>query len=164
MTRCIICLFCLMFLFAGCGKEVQESAMEKKIEQATGGDADVDISDEGMKITGKTEEGEYAITSGDETEIPDDFPSDVFIYRPSTAVMAMKVPEGHSVTLATRDDKDKVVEAYKKEMEAEGWSEEGFVNMGSHTMLAYVKDGRNANINIIPSDDKVQINVIVAAK
>jgi hypothetical protein len=76
--------------------------------------------------------------------------------------MAMKVPEGQSITLATRDDTDKVVEAYKKEMEAEGWTEEGFVKMGSNTMLAYVKDGRNANINIMPSDDKVQINVIVA--
>jgi len=162
MTRYVICVFCLMFLLVGCGKEVQESAIEKKIEQATGGDAEVDLSDDGMKVTGKTEEGEYEITSGDETEIPEDFPSDVFIYRPSTAVMAMKVPEGHSVTLATKDGKDKVVEAYKKEMEAKGWAEEGSMNMGDHTMLMYVKDGRNANINILPSDDKVQINVVVA--
>jgi len=162
MTRYVVCVFCLMFLLVGCGKEVQESAMEKKIEQATGGDAEVDLSDDGMKVTGKTEEGEYSITSGEETEIPEDFPSDVFIYRPSTAVMAMKVPEGHSVTLTTQDDKEKVVEAYKKEMEAEGWTEEGSMNMGSNTMLVYGKDGRNANINIMPSDDKVQINVIVA--
>ena len=66
-------------------------------------DADIEISDDGMKITGKTEEGEYALTSGEETEIPEDSPSDVFIYRPSTAVMAMTVPEGHSITLATTD-------------------------------------------------------------
>jgi hypothetical protein len=150
-----------MFLLAGCGKEVQESAVEKKIEQATGGDADVEMSDDGMKITGKTEEGDYALTTGEETEIPDDFPSDVFIYRPSTAVMAMKVPGGHSVTLSTGDDREKVVEAYKKKMEAEGWSEEGSMNMGSNTMLVYGKDGRNASVNIVPSDDKVQINLTV---
>jgi len=164
MTRYVICILCLMFILAGCGKEVQESAMEKKIEQATGGDVDVDLSDDGMKITGKTEEGEYAITSGEETEIPEDFPSDVFIYRPSKAVMAMKVPDGYSVTLTTKDDKEKVVEAYKEEMQAKGWSEEGSMNMGSHSMLIYVKDGRNANINVIPSDDGVQINVMVAAE
>lgn len=164
MTRYMICLFCLMFLLVGCGKEVQEAAVEKKIEQATGGDADVDLSDDGMKITGKTEEGEYAITSGEETEIPEDFPSDVFIYRPSKAVMAMKVPDGYSVTLTTQDDKAKVVDAYKDQMQAKGWSEEGSMNMGSHSMLVYEKDGRNANINIIPSDDGVQINVMVAAE
>jgi hypothetical protein len=145
----------------GCGKEVQESVVEKKIEQATGGDADVEMSDDGMKITGKTDEGEYAITSGEEAEIPDGFPSDVFIYRPSKAVMAMKVPRGHSISLTTLDDKDKVVETYKKEMEGEGWSEEGSMNMDSHTMLVYEKDGRNASVNILPSEDKVQINVTV---
>ena len=164
MARYMICVFCLMLILAGCGKEVQESTMEKKIEQATGGDAEVDLSDDGMKITGKTEEGEYAITSGEETEIPEDFPSDVFIYRPSKAVMAMKVPDGYSVTLTTKDDKAKVVEAYKGQMQAKGWSEEGSMNMGSHSMLVYEKDGRNANINIIPSDDGVQINVMVAAE
>ena len=164
MTRYMICVFCLMFLLVGCGKEVQEAALEKKIEQATGGEADVDISDDGLKITGETKEGKYAITAGEETEIPEDFPSDVFIYRPSEAVMAMKVPEGYSVTLTTRDDKAKVVEAYKQEMQARGWSEEGSMNMGSHSMLVYGKNGRNASINIMPSDDKVQINVIVAGE
>ena len=43
--------------------------MEKKIEKATGGEADVDITDDGMKITGETKEGDYALTAGDETEI-----------------------------------------------------------------------------------------------
>ncbi len=160
--RYLLCVSCLILLVVGCGKEVQEAAVEKKIEEATGGEADVDFSDGGMKITGETKEGEYAITAGEETEIPEDFPSDVFIYRPSEAVMAMKVPEGYSVTLITQDDKAEVVEAYKREMQEEGWSEEGSMNMGSHSMLMYEKDGRDANINFVPSDKGLQINVIVS--
>jgi len=162
MMRYLLCVFCLILLVVGCGKEVQEAAVEKKIEEATGGEADVDFSDDGMKITGETKEGEYAITAGEETEIPEDFPSDVFIYRPSEAVMTMKVPEGYSITLMTQDDKAEVVEAYKREMQEEGWSEEGSMNMGSHSMLVYKKDGRNVNINFVPSDKGLQINVIVS--
>lgn len=164
MTRYLFCVFCLVLLVVGCGREVQEAAIEKKIEAATGGEVEVDLSKGGMKITGETEEGEYSVTAGEETEIPENFPSDVFIYRPSEAVMVMKVPEGCSVTLTTQADMAEVVAAYKREMKAKGWSEEGSMNMGDHSMLMYGKDKRAATINIMPSDDAVQINLTVSTE
>jgi hypothetical protein len=133
--------------------------MEKGIEKATGADADVDISEDGMKVTGKTEEGEFALTSGEETEIPDDFPDDVFIYVPSKTVMAMKVPDGHSVSLITKADKSNVIAMYKSKMEAAGWTEEAFAQMGDKTMLTYRKDGRMTGINLGPTDEGLQIIV-----
>jgi hypothetical protein len=163
MRGFLCCAFCVVLLIAGCGGSADEEAIEKKIEKATGGEAEVDISKKGMEVKGETEEGEYKLEAGEETEIPEDFPGDVFIYRPSKTVMAMKVPQGHSVTLTTGHDQSTVIETYKQEMTASGWSEEGYVDMGDRVMLVYKKNGRGANISIAPADDGLTINVIVGA-
>jgi hypothetical protein len=154
----LFCLLGLILLVGACG-ESKEAAMEKEIEKATGADADVDISKDGMKVKGKTEEGEFALTSGEDTEIPEDFPDDVYVYKPSKTIMAMQVPEGHSVTLMTKDDISKVVDTYKSKMEAKGWTDEGMMSMGNGRMLTYKKDGRMTGVNMASTDQGVQINV-----
>lgn len=164
MTRFLCFACCLILLVAGCGGSADEEAVERKIEAETGGETEVDLSGGTMEITGETDEGEYSLTAGEETKIPDDFPGDVFIYRPSKTVMSMKVPEGHSLTLTTKDDQSKVVDAYKSEMKKNGWSQEGSMNMGDHMMLVYKKGERMANVSVIPADDKTQINLTVAAE
>jgi hypothetical protein len=165
MTRInIILLLCVVLTAAGCGESAEERIVEKQIEKATGADADVDFSKDGMKVTGKTEEGKFTITTGEKTEIPKDFPTDVFIYRPSKAIMVMKIPEGYSVALTTQDGRSKVVSAYGREMEAKGWSEEASMNMGPQSMLVYQKNERTANISIGSSDQGLQINVMAATK
>ena len=164
MTRFICTVFCLLLIVAGCGGSADEEAAERRIEAATGGEAEVDLSEGQMEVEGKTEEGEYAMSVGEKTEIPKDFPGDVFIYKPSSPAMSMKVPEGHSLTLVTSDDKAKVIETYKEKMEGDGWSEEGSMNMGGQMMLVYKKDGRVANIGIAAVDEKTQITLTVAAE
>ena len=164
MTRFLCFAFCLLLLAAGCGGSADEEAVERRIEAETGGEAEVDLSEGTMEVKGETDEGEFAMTAGERTEIPDDFPGDVFIYKPSTAVMSMMVPEGHSLTLTTKDDQAKVMDAYKIEMEKNGWSQEGSMNMGDHMMLVYKKGERMANVSVISADDKTQINLTVAAE
>jgi hypothetical protein len=164
MTRFFFCVFFSIFLVTGCGERAEEKAMEKKIEKATGAKADVDLSNKGMKITGETEGGKYTVTTGEETEIPKDFPNDVFIYRPSKAIMAMKIPEGYSIALTTRDNRSKVLSAYRQEMKAKGWSEETYISMGPQSVLVYEKNDRAANISIVTSDKALQINVTVTTK
>jgi len=164
MTRFLCLAFCLLLLAAGCGGSADEEAVEREIEAATGGEVEVDLSEGTMEVKGETDEGEYSITAGEETEIPDDFPGDVFIYKPSTAVMSMMVPEGHSLTLTTKDDQAKVMDAYKSEMEKNGWSQEGSMNMGGHMMLVCKKGERMANVSVISADDETQITLTVAAE
>lgn len=164
MTRFFFCVFFSIFLITGCGERAEEKAIEKKIEKATGAKADVDLSKKGMKITGETEGGKYTVTTGEETEIPKDFPDDVFIYRPSKAIMAMKIPEGYSIALTTRDDRSKVLSACRQEMKAKGWSEETYMSMGPQSVLVYEKNDRAANISIVTSDKALQINVTVITK
>ena len=159
-----ITLLCMVLLAFGCGKSPEERAIEKQIEKETAGEVDVDLSKKGMKVTGETEGGKYTVATGEETEIPEDFPTDVFIYQPSKTTMAMKVPKGHSIALTTQDDKSKVVNVYKQEMEAKGWAEKTSMTMGPQSMLVYGKNGRVAHINIVPSEEALQINVTVTTK
>jgi len=160
MTRFVFCLFLSIIFLTGCG----ERAEEEKIEKATGTKADVDLSNKKMKITGDTENGRYTITAGEETEIPSDFPDDVFIYRPSKVLMAMKVPEGYSLTLTSSDDRSKILDTYKQKMDAKGWTEETSMIMGPQSMLVYRKNGRTASISVITSEKALQINLVVTTK
>jgi outer membrane lipoprotein-sorting protein len=164
MTRLLCLGVCLLLLVAGCGGSADEEAVERKIEEATGGEAEVDLSEGSMEVKGETEEGEFSMTTGEKAEIPDDFPGDVFVYKPSVAVMSMSVPDGHSLTLATEDDQGKVMDAYKSEMEKNGWSQEGSMDMGEQKMLVFKKDERVANITVYSAEDKTQIHLIVGAE
>ena len=146
---------------AGCGRKTGEKAVEKSIEQATGADAHVDLNDKGMKISGKTEEGEFSLSSGEGMEVPEDFPSDVFVYKPSSVNAVMNLPQGRSLTLVTSDNSKKVQEAYKRGMAAKGWSEKASMNMGSQAMFSFEKGDRIAQINIGQEDDETQIVVVV---
>jgi ABC-type uncharacterized transport system auxiliary subunit len=159
MRLLLVCLLAVVLLLGACGEKAQEEAMEKKIEKATGADADVDLSEKSVKVAGKTDEGEFEFEAGEEMEIPEDFPADVFIYTPSKTVMAMKVPKGHSVSLLTEDDKTKVIDTYKREMESNGWTEETSVTMGDKMMLTYKKDARITGINFGTTDKGLQITV-----
>ncbi len=161
MTKYIVCLSCLILMLAACSRSTEEAAIEKQLERATGADADVDLSNEGMTIRGKTEEGEFSFTTGEGTEVPGDFPTDVLIYRPSKVKAAMNVSEGQSLTLTTGDDRQKVQEAYKREMIAKDWSEQASMNMGNQSMLVYEKDDRVAHVTITPEDAETQITIIV---
>jgi len=161
MAKFLLCAMCLSLLAVGCGKSAEEKAIEKQIEEQTGGKADVDLSKKSMKVAGETEGGKYTVTSGEGTEIPKGFPSDVFIYRPSKTIMAMEIPEGYSLALSTRDDSSKVQSAYTQEMKAKGWSEETSMKMASQSVLVYKKDERAANISIVPSGKEIQISLTV---
>ena len=164
MAKSYLILFCLIFIVVGCGKSAEEKAVEKQIEKATGGNAEVDLSKKGMEVTGETEKGNYKVSLGESTKVPEGFPADVFIYKPSRAMAAMMMPEGHSLSLATESDAEKVSEIYRKEMQAEGWTEKASIEMGDQLMLAYEKEGRIANIAIAPMESETRITLTVAKK
>jgi len=161
MAKIYFFVLCLVLLISGCGKTDEEKAVEKKIKESTGADAKVDVSKKGMRISGETEGGKYTVTTGEATEIPKNFPADVFIYRPSKAITAMEMPEGHSLSLTTGDDVSKVVEIYKQEMPDKGWSEETSMKMGAQSVLMFKKEERLANITISVMDGETRITVTV---
>lgn len=155
----ILCFFLL--LLTGCGNSAEEKAIEKKIEKETGAKTEVDLSEKGMKISGTSEGERYSVTTGDATEIPKDFPEDVPIYHPAKSVAAMEVDDGYSVSLKTKDDIRKVISFYKDQIVSQGWSEKTSLDMGGHTVLAYEKDQRVANIAIMSIDKETRITLTV---
>jgi len=157
---CFWVIFLILFA-VGCGETVEEKAMEKKIKAATGADADIDLSEKGMKIKGDTDGGKFTVSTGKLVEIPKDFPSDVFIFSPSKAVVAIKMPKGYSVSLTTGEDLPTVEKTYKREMQAKGWSEATSMNMGDQSMLMYEKKNRAANITIASTEGETQIVVMI---
>ncbi len=164
MARFCFCVFFFIFFAVGCGETIEEKAMEKKIEAATGADAEVDLSEKEMTVTGETEKGKFTVSIGESVEIPKDFPADVFIFRPSKAVATIKMPEGYSVSLTTGKDVPTVVKTYKREMQAKGWSKATSINMGDQSMLMYEKKNRAANITIASMEGKTQITVMITTE
>lgn len=165
MKRVYLCLCCFLLLLNGCGNSVEEKAVEKKIEKETGAKAEVDLSDQGMKMTGTSEGEKFSVTTGEATEIPKDFPEDVPLYQPARAVSAVVVAGGYSVTLTTPNAVDKVAANYKAQMTAQGWAEQATMNMGGQTVLVYGKEeGRVVNIAVMPAEGATTITVTVATE
>jgi hypothetical protein len=155
------CIVCLIFVLAGCGKTPEQTATEKKIEDAVGVDTKVDVQKNEMTLNGERKGGAYTTSSGENAEIPKDFPADVYIYRPSKIMTAMAMPEGGVLGLTTSDDVPTVAEAYKREMTARSWSEQSAVKNGERLMLVYEKEERIADITIGSMGGDAQIMVTV---
>lgn len=151
----------LPFLLTGCGKKTEEKAMEKQIEQATGGKADVDLSKDRMSITTKTDKGEVKMQVGENVALPDNFPKDVFVYPGSKISTAMQTPEGFHVDMVSGDKKQDVIDAYQKTMQSNGWSVQTTMAMGPQNMMVYDKGDRTANI-IISADDDNSVHITLS--
>jgi hypothetical protein len=162
MTKFIICMACAVLLLSGCGNHIGEKALEEQIEKETGSNADVNISEDSMNIRGKTENGAFSLSSGEGVEIPDNFPADILIYKPSELKSALETSNGQSLAFTTTDDVSEVIVAYKREMTDEGWTEETSMNIGQQSMLVYNKQDRVVQITVGPSDDRTQILLIIS--
>jgi len=159
MCRLVPAVLCACILAVGCGRKAEEKAMEKAIEKQTGGKASVNIDKNSFSV--KTKDGEFTMTSGGDAKIPDDFPSDVFVYKGSTVFSTLKVPDGQQVQLTSKDAVSKVADAYKKEMTAKGWTEESTVTMGEQVVLSYQKDDLRTAVMVMGEKDLSRIILTV---
>jgi hypothetical protein len=134
----------------GCGKSKskEEKLAEQQLEAATGGDADVDISEKGAKMTLTTDEGTMKVATGENASIPENFPKDIPVYKGAEVQTAMQIPEGFSLILFSKDDVDTVVSATESEVAGNGWESVSTLNMGPQTMLSYKKEKRVLSIII----------------
>lgn len=155
-----VALIALPVGLMACSKSKGEQKLEKAIEKQ-GGQAKIDLSKGKMEI--KTAEGETTVTGKGGGKLPDGFPKDVLVYKKSTIVVSMKKDEGFLVGFQSDDDAAKVVEAYKKQMPANGWEEKMAVNLPQGTMLQYEKNKRTCAVSITKADEKTGIQVVVSS-
>ena len=135
----------------GCGEKTEEKTaetiLEKAIESKTGGETNVDIKGENVRI--KTKDGEMKMSSGSSAKIPAEFPKDIFLYDADLNT-SMELPEGYNLTFQTKDDASKISDAYLEEMTQKGWSKEMSMDMGNQKMLVFKKSGPDGKRNDCP--------------
>jgi len=149
-TAAIIAIVLVAMLgLVGC-QQMAEKAAETAIEKSTG----VDVQKNGDNITIETSQGTASI-SGD-AKLPDGFPTDVPVYQPSSVKAAVtdnsQGKENFLVNLETTDEKAKVFDWYKTELETQGWKTLNTVDTaqgaggitaekGTSTLLVAIADG-----------------------
>ncbi len=147
-------LFTVTLLGSGCAKKAVEEKVEDDIEEATNGEADVDIDDNSVNIN----TDDASIEIGESVEVPADFPSDVYIID-GTVVLALEIEENNGYTLNIQTDKP-VAEAkaeYQNQLEAEGWAIDISMDLGGSSSLSAQKDSRYASVTISEVDGQTTV-------
>ncbi len=146
----ILCMAVLVLaaFVAGCGKSAEEKAIEKFVQQKSGGKVSVDMSQ--GKVTVK--DGNTTVTSGGKVEVPASFPKDVPIYPNTQILNAMTSGDIVHLTLISKENMEKIAATYKEQMKQQGWKESAALTMGTTVTLAYDKDNRHATVAISKMD------------
>lgn len=161
-------LFLALFLIfsvvlISCSKSPEEKALEKYVEQKTGGKVKVDASQGKVEIQDK--EGKATITMGGAVDVPAGFPKDVPIYPNAKVLSSATAGDMFHILLESQDPAEKIAGTYKERMKAEGWKETTAVNIGSTVTIAYEKDKRNATVAVSQTEKgKTGIQLQVAIK
>jgi hypothetical protein len=158
-----VSLALLSLALAGCGSSVAEVAVEKAIEQETGGEADVDLDlDGGMRI--ETEDGVVVIGA---KVLPSDWPTDVPVYPGATVVSSTKATPAddemsHALTLTTTDPPATVLTTYTTALKADGWKIGATATIGESIVLSATKEDRQVGVQAAPAEPgKTMVNVVV---
>ncbi len=148
---------------AACGKKAADTASENVVETAirtSGGDADVSIEDETMKIT--TADG--TMSMGEGAKLPADWPEDAPVYKGLQLTMSLKSGNSSSVQGTTSDSMDKVVAFYKDAAEKGGWTEASAMTQPQMTMLNYTKENRNLSVMVTEQDSVTALTLSISSQ
>jgi hypothetical protein len=156
----------VLVVLAGCGKKaenkISETLMEKAIEKQMGGNADVKITDDQVRIT--TADGEMTYSTGGNVKIPDTFPQDVLVYPGANVQQQITAGDGQMLLMTSKDAMTKVAAAYRTRMVDEGWKQEAFMESAGQTILSYTKPNRTAGVVISADDNGTQITLSISTK
>ncbi|MEK7620368.1 MAG: hypothetical protein AAB413_03980 [Patescibacteria group bacterium] len=108
-------LLSLVLIGGGCFNAVTETAIERGIESETGGSSDISL--------------------------PDDFPTDFFVYDGDiTIISAANIPdEGVSLMFSSEDSLSVVAAWYEAELTNEGWVKSQDYTLQGSVVQAYTK-------------------------
>ena len=177
MKKIYYLFIAVMFIgLASCssGKTEEEKARDRAekmaegiLKSVTGKDVDIETTKDGestnLKI--KTEDGELNI-GGNQKELPDDFPSDIYIVdgeRSDIGIMGSE--EGKMLTFKVTSDKD--MEALKEEIKSnmEAWKNTMDMSTPEGVMLNYEKEeSGTVTMTVSKEDDKSIVAYMITYK
>lgn len=144
----------MAFVVTGCGKKTAEKAAEKAIEESTGGQAEVDVGTNSVKIN--TNAGSFQ--AGGNISLPSGFPSDVYVID-GTIKAASTVTEGESYTVSIETSKS-VSEAkseYESKLKDDGWNVTLSMDFQGSASLAAEKGDRTVTVSVGESEGKTLV-------
>lgn len=110
----------------------------------------VNINTQTGSVDVKGKDGE-SLSIGN-AKVPEGFPSDVPIYKPSDIVLSLKTKEGYNVTLATTDSAQSVADFYKTQLPNNGWTAEDTSAVFNANVAQSYSKGNSQLVLIIGSD------------
>jgi hypothetical protein len=84
-----------------------------------------------------------------DVRIPDDFPSEVPLYKDAELTLVQPTAgNGHNIVLRTSDDVSKVHRFYQDDMQKKGWKMSQEFERGEHSFATYQKGNTMINVTI----------------
>jgi ABC-type phosphate transport system ATPase subunit len=161
----ILVISSVVLVGAGCGKSASQYATErtaeKLIEKQTGGKVNIDTSNNTVKY--QTKEGTFQ--SGDNVQIPANFPKDIYIAE-GKVVSAISNNENdiHSISIQSSEKASDLAKKYEEKFKADGWKITGSMNFGDTFSVIAEKDSRQVSVMIGKTDKETTVVISVGKK
>ena len=152
-------ILALIFVVSGCGqKSLLENKIEKELEKSLGGNAQVNLGDNSMKI--ETEQG--SIQVGGNASLPKDFPTDIYVID-GEIISAMKnvMGVGYQVAIKTNTSVKDVKELYEKKMKEAGWTIVSSMDLGTASVVSASKGKRQLTVSAGTEEGKEGTAVVL---
>ncbi|MDQ2900314.1 MAG: hypothetical protein M3Y07_11005 [Acidobacteriota bacterium] len=154
-----LALSVLILCLSACARHTYSTADGRVTIDQKGKDAS------SMKFTGR--DGKQVSIDMNTGSMPPDYPKDVPVYKDAKVVISQTMSEknGRHIMLETADPAAKIVDYYKKELDANGWKTEASMDLGAMSMITADKDKRRLVIQVVgDNDNKRSINQTLADK
>ena len=136
-----------------------EKGIENQIEKNLGGNADLDLDNEGIKI--ETEDG-IKLETGKDVKLPENFAKDVFVPEGEIiSVMDNVMANGVQVVLKSGDSIESLKKVYEQKLPEQGWKMNQTANISGTVMLGAKKDKRTISVTISPDTEESKFNLVM---
>ena len=150
-------LFVAVFVLSGCTKTA-ENIVETSIEASTGGEVDVDLDDNTLRV--ETDEGTFE--AGESVSLPSGFPSDVYVYDGTITAASTTGEDMFVVSIQSSDSQTDVKEKYEAELVNDGWEITSTLTLPSGITMGAEKGNRYVTVTAGESEGETLITVGVS--
>lgn len=141
----------------GCG-QMAESATEKLIEGAAGGDVNVDVEGDGVTVEG--ENGGFAV--GGDLSLPENWPADIPAYGGGSLVMVSvdSASGGATAVWSTEESVDDAAASMRSAVEGAGYAIESDSQMEGLRAFSATGNGYRLDVSVGGSDGATSVNLL----
>lgn len=156
MKKLFIASFCILLAMtlSGCGKKtLTEKSMEKVLEDSMGGQANVEVDNDSIKI--ETNQGTMEVSSNG--ELPENWPDDIYVTAGDITSASSHDNGIFNLSIETDESVSDMQAKYEEELKASGWGINMTFAIEDSVLIGAEKDDRSVSITIGVDDEKTLI-------